>query len=468
MFFYLPGKLQLDAYKTYQKNNKLSVASIIKEYFLAEKITEETPTVFTPDKTQLKIRSLYDLKLNVTYELKLHDDFPNVHFYLARTHHDKMMFRLHCTPPPKRPSELQTYASDDDSGSFDSLSIAYKETPADETLDCTVEGIELQCLKGEEVVFWKRASMQFDENTVNANAAAASKMTSSGGGGETLSKSSGSDSSSSSNSGNDSNLNSENGNANMVNTAAADLDYSYGFIDGTFYVTNFRCVFVPFKFVNTSEFVLQDMRYSGFVVGSTVLNSNYMGTNPYTQEMVEPDALSRENEAWDELLHLKNRPIWFPIKAIAKARENSTPKSSVSWLWSFWPFSQEDPSSKKILRIVLSPYYRCTLYGTFFFFFENEVLCSSACKAVRKGMEVLNKDSFPFKFGGLEKDNESKSCRIRDFDVKKEFEREGLVFDDNDNGDGAENENNHNFAHKWRITKMNINYDVTKTYQRVL
>ena len=465
MFFYLPDKLQLDAYQTYNNTDKLSVSSIIKEYFLAEKITERI-TVFQPDRGQVIINSLYDLDLDVTYELKLRDYFPNAHFYLTRTQYNKMTFRLHCTPPPERSSQLQ---NDDDNDGDEGCGDTAR--PPEETLDCTVEDIELQCLKGEVLEFCQKVRMQFDENSVNvksnANASAASKAAGSSGG----SNKGGGTTKSATNGGSGDNTNGNSGSDSAVSVAAV-LDYSYGFVDGTFYVTNFRCVFVPYKFVNTSKLVFQDMRYSGVVVGNTVLNTNYTGTCVYNHGMAEPEALSCENEGWIESLHLKNRPIWFPIRAISKLHKGNPPVGFIESMWKYLSFAQTDPDADKVLRIVLSPYYRCTLYGTFFFIFENDVLCSSAHKAVGKGMLQLNNESFPLKFGGLEKDNGPKECPIRDFDVKKEFEREGLVFDDeSEDGDdkkkgGAEGVSN--FAHKWRITTVNQNYGVTQTYQKTL
>lgn len=444
MFFYLPSSLKLDAYQTFQDNNKLSVASIIKEYLLAEKV--DGITVITPQEEK-PIHSLYDLEIGVEYELKFHDDLPHAKFSMTRTEFNKMTLHLHCTPPLKSSSEITS--SDN---SFD----------PDETFDCVVEGLELQSFKGEKLEFHQRARMQFNENSAGVSTGANSLVSSS----------SGSDGSGVNSSGSGGNFvkNGDEGSGDSfsegkkVVSTAVDLDYSYGFVDGTFYVTNFRCVFVPYKFINTSKLVFQEMRYSGVVIGDKILNPNYMGTCVYVQDLAESEAAAWDNAAWLESLLLKNRPIWFPIKAISKFYNGNPPKGFWTTMWSYVSFTYQDQAEGKILRVNLSPYYRCTLYGTFFFIFENDVYCKNAYSAIDKGMCPQNSDGFPFKFGGVTRDDEPRSCGIRDYDVIKEFEREGLLF----GGDGESDDKRHAFACKWRITDINKDYKVTKTYPKLL
>lgn len=507
MFFYLPDTLQLDAYQTYTNNDKLSVSSIIKEYLLADNITNGIGIgVISPSKKRFNIKSLYELELGAEYELVFHDHFPYAHFYMTRTEFNKMKFHLVTTAASLDDlssssincdsinSSIKNYGSNSiEIDSTNSISIGPDNnnknnigiSPESNEIDCTVEGIEIHSLKGEELVFCKKARMQFEENSVNANnnnnntssqnisnggggSSYTNRLVSSGGGGgagtsTTNSGATGAGSGDGSSSSSSSSSESSGKGDNLV-TTDVKIDYSYGFVDGTFYVTNFRCAFVPYKFVNTSILVFQDLRYSGIVVGKTLFKTNYMGKCVSMQDIAESEATTFDNAARLESLSLRNRPIWFPIKAISKVLKGSTSEGFLASLWNFISFAQPDPDANRILRVILTPYYRCTLYGTFFFIFENDGVCEGAYSAINGNREFSANGSFPFKFCGITEDDKSCACDIRDFDVKKEFEREGLVFDSG----GNNKENEHKFTHKWRLTDMNENYTVTETYQKIL
>ena len=487
MFFYLPDTLQLDAYQTYKDNDKLSVSFIIKEYLLAENISKRI-TVITPEKDKYEIESLYDLTAGVQYELEFHDDFPFAHFYMTRTAFNKMNFLFRCVPPSPSLCDM----SDTQPSANTNTNTNSSSSSSPDKVECIAEGIEIQSLKGEKVVFHQKARMQFEENYVDANGSGDLRGSKSGG----SANSSGLVSSGSGGGGSGNNINnnsSGDGSGKRVSTAV-DLDYSYGFVDGTIYVSNFRCVFVPYKFVNTSKLVFQDMRYSGVVIGDTVLDSNYMGTCVYTQDDIRSAEATTAAEAaaadyvcnssiddagWDngarlEALLLKNRPVWFPLKAVSKLRKGSSSEGFLASVWNFVSFAQPDPDANKILRVVLSPYYRCTLYGTFFFIFESECHCAAAHKAFKRatGAAAPSQDSFPLSFGGFA-DDASYHCPIRDFDVREEFEREGLILSDDESGDDTDalsdsSDSSYGFANKWRLTDMNKNYEVTPTYQQML